>query len=432
MLATATVTKIDCNFVHKVYKYLYNRRYSLETCIDEAVDAFLLHLRAHNDCLTYEDECELDSLALTDYSLDCDTSVTATCSTVGDIDVTVTTPACIYSTAIQNPANGTGYPYVDLQNDNVYHKGKTTLHVTSSCGDYDNVIPVETGTVLIGSSTTTSTDYDFAIHARHDIDNVTNLTSSYIKSLRLYHTDSSGALVNMFTDIDLDPTTTPYLSCSGCTTVTAADLYFGAANYTTALYNLVRNAVKVLSGDANNISLLVQPINATGYSLITRSKHNPASTFYGIKHTDARLVWRNEDANTPTNVTQTSIGKTWNNAAIYYTTTINDLCSPLTLTMPNRFYGLSVNWNNTDFNVITLNSPYSTKYSILNSPSSVSCPQFKAVATITPTPASIVWKDASLVTVSTTDTLTTFDAGTYTVTATFEDGCSVSQTVTLA
>ena len=432
MLATATVTKIDCNFVHEVYQYLYNRRYSLEICPDAAIAAFLLHLRAHNDCLTFEDECDLESLSLTDYSLDCNTSATAACGTVGTITITTSNPACVYSTAIENPSNGTGYPYVDLQNDNVYHKGRTTLHVTSSCGDYNNIIPVETGTVLIGASTTTSTDYDFAIHARHDVDNVTSLTNSYIKSLRLYHTDSSGALVNTSTDVDLDPNTTPYLSCAGCTTVTASDLYFGAANYTTALYNLIRNAVRVLSGDANNISVLVQPINATGYSVITRSKHNPASTFYGVKHTDAKLIWRNDDANTPTNVTQTTIGKTWNNAAIYYTTTINDLCSPLTLTMPNRFYGLSVNWNGTDFNVITLNSPYSTKYSILNDPHTVTCPQFQATAVVSPTPVSIVWKDASLVTVSTTDTLTTFEPGTYTVTATFADGCSVSDSVTFS
>jgi hypothetical protein len=430
MIAPAVVTKVDCKFVYEVYQYLYNRRFSLQACTDEALAAFLLHLRAHSDCLTYEDECQIASLDITDYSVDCSTATSSPCSTVGSVTLTESTTPCVYSTAIQNPLNLTGFPYVDLQNDEVFHKGQLNLHVTSSCGDYDETFPVETGTVLIGSSTTTSTDYDFAITARHELGNVTSLNTSYIKTIRLYQTDSTGNLVPSPIDIDVSPTTSPYLSCGSCTPVTASHLYFSHADFKTALDTVIHNAVGVLCGDSDAISLKVDTLNTTGYSVITRTKHNPAGVHFGIKHNDARLVWRNGLIGS--DVVQTTINKTFQNAAIYYTNTINDFCSPLTLTMPNRFYGLWVNWGATDFHKITLGSPYSTQYGILSSPHSVTCTLYTATATVDPTPASQSWTDDMDIEVSTDLSYSTFEGGTFNFSAVFEDGCTTgSSSITL-
>lgn len=428
MIQTATVNKIDCAFVQEIYEFLQNRKFALDVCTDDAAAAFLLSLKAHSTCLTYEDECAIESTPIKDYTVDCSASAYTPCATVGSVSITPSTSTCTYNTALQNPSNGTGYPYVDLQNNQIFHKGQINLHVTSSCGDYDSSTLVETGTVLIGATPVTSTDYDFAVTASHDLDNVTTLTNSYIKTIRLYRTDSSGALVNTAFDVDVSPTTSPFLSCGSCTTVNPAHLYFGHANYTTALQTTIENAVRVMSGDSANISVVVRTLGTTGYSIVTRTKHNPSGTHFGIKHTDARLVWRF----TPLaiDVAQTTISKTWNNAAIYYTTTINDLCSPLVLTMPTRYYGLSVNWTTTDFNKITLNSPYSTQYSILSNPHSVSCSLYSAVATVTPTPASVRWSDADDNTVSVSNSMNALSTGTYTFTATFDDGCTATGTTT--
>lgn len=422
MLQTADVIKIECAFVQSIFDYLYRRQYTTDLCLDEVKSAYILMLKAHNTCLTYEQECEVLDAEVTDYTVDCGDGATTPCATVGTIEVTSSRKDCTYTAALRNPVNNTGYPYVDLQNNQVYHKGKMNIVVTSPCGNYSTTLQAQTGTILIGTPTTSDV-YDFSVFASYILDNVTTLNTYYISSIRLYATDNSGNVINSAVDIDISPLTSPYLSCPSCTTVNPAHLYFGHANYTTALKNVIDNAIKILSGSTSTASIDVYNVNTTGYEIRSRIKHNPSGVFFGIKHTDPQIIYTNGT----TIVKSSQATKSWVNAGMYYTSTINDLCSPFTVTLPNRFYPLSVNWSNTDFNKITLNSPYSTQFSIMSNPTYITCPRFSAQANITPTPVSIVWKDASNNTVSTSTSMNTSDTGAYTVTATFADGCVTTE-----
>lgn len=427
MLQTADVIKIECAFVKSVYDYIYHRQYTTDLCLDKVKSAYLLMLKAHNTCLTYEQECEVIETEVTDYTLDCTTSITTPCSTVGEITVSSSRKDCTYTAALRNPVNNTGFPYVDLQDNEVYHKGKMNIVITSPCSSYSTTLQAETGTILIGSPVT-SDIYDFSVFASYIIDNVTSLSTYYISSIRLYATDSSGNVINSAIDIDISPTTSPYLSCPSCTTVTPSHLYFGHANYTTALKNVIDNAIRVISGSPSNASIEVTNVNTTGYEIRSRIKHNPSGVFYGIKHTDPQIIYTNGT----TIVKSNQATKSWVNAGMYYTSILNGLCSPFTVTLPNRFYPLSVNWSNTDFNKITLNSPYSTQYTIMSNPTYITCPRYSASATITPTASSIVWKNDSDVTISTTDSMNTFSTGDYSITATFHDGCFTTEEFTIS
>lgn len=105
-------------------------------------------------------------------------------------------------------------------------------------------------------------------------------------------TTSAGIDAGDFEIIDTDPSTSPYLSCVGCTTVNPLHLVFGHSNWPTAFSTLLKNAVLTLSGDADYIepymikagnSGTTSPAGAGKVYVNTLIRHEPATTHYGFK-----------------------------------------------------------------------------------------------------------------------------------------------------
>ena len=96
-----------------------------------------------------------------------------------------------------------------------------------------------------------------------------------------------------YTVFDINPNTSPYLSCSGCTTVNASHLLFNAsyANWKTAVENIIKNAVLTESG-AINVDPVAYKDNDT-VQIALRAKHQPAGIWYGFRKPEGYLKWYN-------------------------------------------------------------------------------------------------------------------------------------------
>jgi hypothetical protein len=140
--------------------------------------------------------------------------------------------------------------------------------------------------------------YDFEITNTTPVKTATGVTlpinwftqgDSYLTVMKFAKTQLDGTVnpIDQFLQINVSPINSPYLSCSGCTTVDPLHLRFGNVNWATAIKNVVENAILTLTGSASNIDFVgFKAGNTTATSassagqvyLATYVKHQPAST----------------------------------------------------------------------------------------------------------------------------------------------------------
>lgn len=160
-------------------------------------------------------------------------------------------------------------------------------------------ISVVNGNIIVPSGFTILDEYELVKANNYQI--VTELIpinwftyqNSYIKLVRLSQTETNGTDLGNFIVVDVSPISSPYLSCVGCTTVTASNLYFGHANWKTAIETVLKNAILTLGGDVDYIfpvAIKVSP-NATSAAaaapgnlyLSTAIKHLATEKSYGFR-----------------------------------------------------------------------------------------------------------------------------------------------------
>lgn len=125
----------------------------------------------------------------------------------------------------------------------------------------------------------------------------TSYPNSYYTSIHLGKTESNGDYIGSFDVINVDPATSPYLTCPGCTTVNPTHLVFGHANFATALETVIANAVLTISGDVDLVDFSV--LKSFQIYLSTKIKHNPSGIYHGFKSSGPNAArsyatWHNE------------------------------------------------------------------------------------------------------------------------------------------
>lgn len=231
MLQNATVNKLRCAFVQATYDYFYCQTYSLDCCLDEAKDLYLKYKLTQLPCeLTPDQECMLEATDVTDYTLDCQAySPTVPCSEQLIVTSEVLTTSANFFVHLLNNFNGTAYSYYPVVSDSIAQPNSVWTILT------DSPTATANGTIQVPSGYTIFDSYQLELpEAFPYFQIVLQLdpsvhNASYIKNIRLEKTDNTGMPIG-FSIFDISPVSSPYLSCAGCTTITASHLYFSNAN----------------------------------------------------------------------------------------------------------------------------------------------------------------------------------------------------------
>lgn len=447
MLATATVNKIRCEFVNQMHKYISCTKYSLDCCLEDVLQAFLnAKLALYEDCdLTYEQECKLSSLKLTDNYIDCaNISPSTPCNEQATLSLSKKAETVTYKSFLFNNYDGSSFVYINYVNDatsftgyiDAYTtdapyltwKGNTVVVPSPNYQIYD-VDTLQTGDRLIGGVPTARNPFKYSTN--QDIPGLASyVANNYISKLRLHFTDSSGAYGGPI-DLDVNPATTPYLSCVGCPhTVVDTDLWVWKTQFPTAFKNLIGNAVYSLTGDEDYVDLNVYVDTVSGNIRIsTTAKHNPSSYWFGIKRgngNDGYLVYHNALTGKDTTVSSVSAGIL--TADMYDTASGTCPCGNVSIVVPNhQLYSAPA----FDFNYISTTNPL-TLQSVSTSSNSLSCTKLELSAAVSSIHAhTIIWYNPSAEVISTSDTATVYSPanGTYTARIQLATGCVLEQSI---
>lgn len=308
MLLLATVNQLKCAFVKATYDYFYCQTYSLDCCLDEAKELYLKAKLALQDACTLDvnTECILNETKVTDYTLDCsDYTAPVPCEDQYPYTVTVSEePVQLYTHVLNNRTGSNFLNYKIIQNE-WYYDGSIFLILSNSPS-----ISIVNGNFTVPAG--------YTIFDQHEVIKANNLQTvailvpinwfsyqnSYIKLVRLSQTESDGSDLGNFVVIDVSPTSSPYLSCVGCTTVNPAELYFGHTNWKDAIVTVISNAILTLGGDSDYVLPQASRYGQTATSaaaaapghlvLMTAIKHSATEKSYGLKRGTDWITWVNE------------------------------------------------------------------------------------------------------------------------------------------
>lgn len=433
MLQPADVLKIKCKFVEKMVSFLNKRKYEIDACYCDVLpyfaDAQLATVFADAECLDHDDECLLNKKAAK-YSDQPELNPgIVSCSDQVDITLTQSSASCSTSTVVKN-STGQAYPKIVLYNDELYHDAVLNIELT----DCDGTTQVEqircgcTGTPEVCTDANrVSGLMTFTLTTP-----ATTYPGGYINTIRLYETDSNGVLINSPMDLDISPSNVgTWNACGTCTTVNAADLYFSSGNYATAWVNLMENISKTLyAGDVNLDASII-----TGSSLWLyqyRIKHNPSSEWLGPNRNDFFVKIYN--GTTLVNPSAALLPFT-QGSFLHQEIDFDVDCGTITATADSfagggATAGPLANFNYLQFLTQDIPLPIS-----VSSSGDTSCTlvTLTAVYDTDQTVSSVEWLDPLLSTISTTTTakVNSDDTGEYTFQVTLENGCVVSDTITV-
>lgn len=209
------------------------------------------------------------------------------------------------------------------------------------------------------------------LYLTHTIPAVTN---TYVKSLQIVDSIS-----NTTVNIDLNPTTTPYLNPAlPCTSpVTQTQLYFGQTGLPTQLRQLIMNAMCVLYGATADNYEVVVTTNSNTIFIKLACKNTPSSLWVGIPST--KLAVYN---NTSIDVTSTAafeVAKT--------NIEINENVGCTTSLVTNPYVTFTVDTVTSSYvNIVLLNNIYTiTGDNDLTPVLSTTCNNYTLVATVNAT-----------------------------------------------
>lgn len=436
MLLPADALKIECKFVERMKTFLTRRKSLVDVCYCEVLpyfsDAALVDLL--EDCLDHPTECALQKKADTyPDNLEEDTPVSTPCEDQLAITLQSLATICSYEAKPYNSLNGGSFPSMVITDDSERVNATIDVLLQNYCNDSN-----QTETVLGGCTSSGCSTSNQARVGRGTTTTATHLNSlSYITKLRVYEADPFGAITPGAIDLDLNPATSVYYSasgsCPGCSAVNSTDVRIGNSNFVSAFNTLMDNVSLARYGEtgrhkmfaSNNTTTLVTTIGSYFW-------HNPADYIFGINKNNPSISIYN-----PT-TSKTSIFNTINFTVfegirfykddILFSTSCGDL-EPL---IANQTIFPPVLTAKSNFNLIEFISPFSSYPITVTSDSTISCTYYTLTATYNTTNvASVLWKNSSDEILSTSSTVVVTDADTYTFQATLDNGCVVSDTITL-
>jgi hypothetical protein len=444
MLNPADVIKIKNNFVSKVIRFLKKRKYTSEVNLSELYKYYseITLSTTLVDCLSYEDICKLSKAADSYPDLTEDIIITIPCEDSVDTTLSATGPvSCTNLIRISSDGtNNTAFPKVILQDNYEFINITSYLVLENNCGTPEIAEQVYGGCVLNSCGTDklgTATFSGGVVSILNGSAAIAN--DSYFRTIRIYYVDQNGILVNTPIDLNLDPATSPFYSCAGCTTLVANDIKFGNANFANNFKALMDNVSTNLftAGVPSSQHLL-----STKNKLITddrvlvtcTAKHNPSGFFFGINKNDLYFEVVNTVTNqsfTSTTPLNTSGASVFLNNLVNITTPCGDTISYQVKTT-TATAGVSINFALTNFNEIVLNSDYSTTplFMVNNSPQI--CNTYFLTASLDLTNIlNVEWLDEEDTILSETTTAVVYSPGTYTFKAYTTVGCVIIRTITI-
>lgn len=428
------VNKLKCNFVHEVAKYITCGKYSLDCCSTKALRAWLDYkLATFTDCeISAEANCYLQELEPKDYVLDCNDAITILdCNDQINLNLSKLIQSCTISSMLSNPDNGSKYPKFNLTSNTTYPVATINVVTTSSCGD--------SNTTAISSGCQPDVNGDlqcheeFNPHARItlDLENVRNPgNTGYYKRLWIAQTTTPATLSNIF-EIDISPTTSPYRTCSGCTTVDPAEMVFDHPNFAVAMTTLLRNAMWVLYGDFNNGDFKVEnSVNGSGskgYKISSLVKHNPTTTWVGLSKWQSYLNYDKNGADSYTVPGNTVLTQYDTFMQVNYSVPLVT-CTPATIVVQG-LVGMNLS-SASNMHQLVLNSTNSTYALTPTNAYTWNCSKTTLTADVTASSniATKEWSDSGGI-ISTDLSITANDTGTYTFNIELDNGCSATDSI---
>lgn len=426
------VNKIKCNFVNEVVKYIACGKYSIDCCSTKALKAWMNYkLAVFTDCdIPVDATCYLTELDLTDYVVDCSAAVSLLdCDNQISLSLSKVVESCTINSVLANPNNGSQFPVVTVLNDASYPVASINLVTTSSCGE-SNTHLIESGSYLVSGTPVVNEEFNPHVRVSIDILNVAGNAGGFVNYMWVYETLNATTINPVRILINLDPTTSPYLSCGGCTVVNPAELYFDHPNFVNALQTAIRNAMLTLYGDADLGDFRVEAIG-NNYRVSSLAKHNPADIWVGFAKLQSWINYYTGATIADTGASNTILTEyTGFSQVVYNMPLLTCTTLPLTIQGPAS---MMINWGLTDMHQIVLASPNGTSPWTINSVSTAICPKTTLTATtlVQNDIASQEWLDPGSGYISSDLSIVVEDVGTYTFNIELDNGCSASDTITV-
>lgn len=436
---TVDVNKIKCYAVKLILKYITCNKYSIDCCYKSALKALADYkLASFTDCdVPHASLCYLSDLQLSDYTIECGEGVTLLdCTDQVDLALSKFTESCTFTTSLANPDNGTAFPKIYVIDDDSYPLAKININtVVTGVGTNTNCSgsqtdEIESGAQLSGGSPVLDDEYN--PHARISLPlyNV-NTVHGYMKNIWIAQTINPATLDSSDIEIDISPSTSPYKSCTGCTTVSSADMYFDHPNFSSAMTNILRNAMLTLYGDADLGDFRVETNGTNGYTVSSLVKHNPASTWTGLAKWRSYYEYTLDGTkNLFTNPFDCSVSNYLPFIQRQYTIPLID-CSTVNVTVQGNA-GMDLNSSASDMHQLILKSDVGLSSWSITGTKVTNCPKTVLTATTTATNvASKEWLDPLSAFLTSEYTTEADSSGTYTFTITLDNGCSDTDTITV-
>ncbi len=438
-LLPADVDALRCAFVHSIYSYLKCKTYSISCSLSKAKEDFLNYKLASSTCTLGEtDKCRLINAVEPTLLVSCDTQVP--CSAQAAIAIKNTLGPAFYTPTIINETFGTDAPVFSARGDislipnSVYHDASLTVGIIDQDFNIIDSTVFTTGKAKVGASVITSDIYRLKAATLFSIENISTLGSGYLKTIRIYYTNSIGQYVpGQFWDIDVS-TTSPYLACGTCTPVTASDLLFNSPNWATAIKTVVDNAIRDLTGAVNIDFIAVKANNRALF--YTTVKHLPNSTWCGLRPADFVFWYTNGTQNFKSSAS--SLGPPFfptGNGNLYGTHTFSLSCDDKIVEVGNvgmNFDG-AINQATSEFNELKLVSNKTFLAGSISDTSTLDCSANEYTATVTSNEVvvSVQWLNSLLTIVGTGYTFTPSSPGNYIARITLSSGCVIDTPFTV-
>jgi len=429
MITQQTVDQLATKFVQDVISYHNTKKYVVNTDITCVYDSLFNYLSGINllstNCEDYELECELVNSITGDYvytppvqEIPCNDQLTVTFNR--------STVTCNNTTEIKNSFDDGTRPDNYLVDNSKYIETKINLH--------KNICNVKTETVIQGGCTIAGCSNAYKASFRHVWVN-NNLVLSpqgYISEMLIYETDSMGEMVNTPIIIDLEPSTSPYYTGAGLTTLVLNDVRFNNVNWTSNMATLLNNISIYRYGQPNRHNITFNKVLQNGtfkrISAWVENVHKPSNIIFGLNRLNGYIKINDVPNTEALIINQTNISNSYNPVQFYNSSTVSTSCGNLT-PLVSGSVNANINTSLTTFNKIVLAGPVTTGSVTLSGTNSLTCTTNTITAIYNASNVlSVEWRNPSNVVISTTPTCSLTTYGTYTFRATLLNGCVITRT----
>lgn len=425
MIQTVDVNKLACEFIRQVTLYLASQKYIIDPCEDNIKQIYLNYKLATSliACLEHEDECLIKEVAITLSPYTPCLPNVMNCGDTATITLTSKTTTCNSSMGIRklNGINST-YPDVVLVNDSTHHPAKIEVYA-NTCNSTESVI--------VESQEKYSQNISFVLQGPQLYAN------GYIKTLRVYKTDTNGVLDPTPINLNLSPSNlAAWTSCSECDGINPVDLYFGnpltVGIWANNFFTLLKNVTYTLLGELNS-SWLIPTKTTTSISIGNKVKHNPAGEWLGINKNDFFLEWVNSDGETISVNSPNSTSYTQSRHSMNENVVIPTTCGDFTGTVTLSNGVTSSDLVSTNFNYIGLVTSEISTPAVLSNVVTAQCNITTLTATVSSSQniLSAAWYDSEDNLISENYTVQVTNSGTYYFVLSLEGSCVLTEQITV-